>query len=57
VRIPGQLRQKIDWHLAELDPRDRNRRARRAAYDVKYNKCPHGTHDKNKCNSPAGQER
>jgi len=44
-----EIRQRIDWHRAELDPRTRNRQEKRARYDEKYGKCPHGTHDKAEC--------
>jgi len=44
-----EIRQRIDWHRAELDPRTRNRQKKRARYDERYGKCPHGTHDKAEC--------
>ena len=45
----ARIGQRIDWHRAELDPRDENRQEKRARYDEKYGKCPHGTHDKAEC--------
>lgn len=43
------LRQKIEWHRAELTPNDAKRAARRDAYDAKYDRCSHGTHPADWC--------
>jgi len=44
-----KLVQKAAWHKAELDPRNEQRKAKRVAYDAKYGKCSHGTHDRGDC--------
>jgi len=44
-----KAKQKADWHKAELDPRNKERKEKRVAYDEKYNKCSHGTHNKGDC--------
>ena len=45
----NRVRQNVDWHRAELDPRDTRRVAKRAEYDARYGKCEHGTHDNGAC--------
>jgi hypothetical protein len=48
------IRQRVDWHRAELTPNDQKRQQRRDEYDTKYDMCPHGTHRKNACPGDEG---
>ena len=50
-----RLRQKADWHKAELTVNDDKRRARRDDYDVKYGMCHHGTHKDDQCPGDEGR--
>lgn len=45
MSLRATIRQKLDWHRAELTPNDERRRQRRAAYNARYGTCSaHGTH-------------
>jgi hypothetical protein len=44
-----KLRQKAEWHRAELTPDHARRQQRRSEYDKKYGMCRHGTHPVAEC--------